>query len=132
MVRAALAAALLLTLGAAPPDHHAERAARDQARLAKSLAGLVPGEPRNCISRMQVTGTETLAGTLLYRSGSRRIFRNDLSPSCGRQRDDDILISRNASSQVCKGDLIEFRERTGGFFTGSCVLGAFVPYTRPK
>ena len=103
----------------------------DQDRLDKALAGLVPGKPVHCLSHYQATETRTFDNTILYVQGRTKLWRNDPSGGCQGLKNDDILVTRSSSGQYCRGDIVETRARTGGFTTGVCSLGEFVPYTKP-
>jgi hypothetical protein len=71
--------------------------------------------------------------TILFRSGSRRVYRNDLVGSCnGLGRGGYALVTRSfgGSGQLCRGDIAHTVDTASGMFGGSCVIGEFVPYTR--
>jgi hypothetical protein len=132
MIRHAVIALGLTAALAAPGSSQQNRhRPTDQERLDKTLAGLVPGKPVHCLSHYQATETQTYENTILYVQGRNKVWRNDPSGGCMGLRHDDILVTRTTSSQFCRGDIVETRSRTGGFTTGSCSLGDFVPYTRP-
>ncbi|MDT8758878.1 hypothetical protein MZO42_09240 [Sphingomonas psychrotolerans] len=106
--------------------------AREQARLAKALAGLTAGAPQRCLRRDEANEIRTFEGTILYVAGRGRMWRNDVVGNCPGLRRGDIVVSKTFGSQYCDGDLIQTRARTGGFLSGSCSLGKFTPYTREK
>ncbi|AJP70869.1 hypothetical protein [Sphingomonas hengshuiensis] len=101
------------------------------ARVERTLAGLTPGKPRNCIPRNRISELRTADGVILYVSGRNRVYRNDVLGQCAGLRRDDMVVSFSAiSGDYCRGDIIRTRARTGGMMTGSCALGTFVPYTK--
>lgn len=106
--------------------------AATQARLDQRLAGLVPGEPLNCLPQFQRTQTSGYGRTILYTVGRDLVYRNDTSGGCDGLSRDDIIISRPLTSQTCQGDILRLVDRTIGTPTGSCSLGKFVPYRRPR
>lgn len=134
MFRVALTAAVLIaTLGATASTAQTGRekaAARTQAKLDRSLAGLTPGTAERCIDPRRVTYTESYPNTILYVAGRGKLWRADTVGTCAGLSNDDIIVSRRISSHICEGDIIETRARTGGFYTGSCSLGKLVPYTK--
>ena len=60
------------------------RTARAETRLTQALAGLVPGEPQRCLPRFRRNDQEIIdRGTILYRDGRDRVYRNDPPGGCG-------------------------------------------------
>jgi hypothetical protein len=129
MIRVAVPVLLLLA-GCAATAGTEQSDARDRARLDKALAGLIPGEPVRCLRRDQYNEIRTFDGTILYVAGRKRLWRNDVVGSCPGLRRGDIVVSRSFGSQACDRDIIQTRAPTGGFMSGSCSLGKFMPYTR--
>ncbi|MBB5711888.1 hypothetical protein [Sphingomonas xinjiangensis] len=135
MIRLAVPAALLLTLGATSAGTQTRAPDRATARVEKTLAGLTPGAPQRCLRRDRVTELRTAPNVILYVAGRDRVWRNDVvGEGCARGlARGDIVVSRNlVSGEYCSGDLIHMRVRTGGTLTGTCSLGQFVPYTRNR
>ena len=121
-----LAAAALTVTAAAPMQTPDER-------LTKRLDGLTPGKPVSCLSMREVTQVKGYGNTLLYIQGRNRVWRTETNGGCeGISRRDDIMVTRTTSAQYCRGDMIQTRDRTGGFMTGACALGDFTPYTKAK
>jgi len=132
MIRHAVIALGLAAALAAPASSEQNRHRQtDQERLNKALAGLVPGKPVHCLPHYRTTETRTFENTILYVAGRNKLWRNDPSGGCMGLKHDDILVTRSTTSEYCSGDIVETHSRTGGFITGSCALGDFVPYTRP-
>lgn len=109
-----------------------DRAADNQARLDRELAGYVAGPPQDCLSgidRRISDGSRTIGGTLLYRVRSNEIIRNDMNGNCDFSRD-PILVTSTPSTQVCRGDIVQLIDRAARFPIGSCAYGDFVTYTK--
>lgn len=125
--------AAAVSAGAATPQNPASQSpaeARQEAALAKRLEGLTPGKAVTCLSPRAVTQVKIYNDTAVYVASRDRVWVNKTNGRCGRN-DDDIIVSRT-NGQYCRGDILETRDRAGGFFSGSCALGDFVPYTRAK
>lgn len=113
-----------------------ERAAATKAEtedaLAAELAGLVPGEPTDCLppsSRTQMS-TKGYGSTIVYRVSSDLKYRTDTSGCEGVGRD-DILVTSTPIGRTCRGDIAQTFDRTSRIPTGSCSFGSFTPYRRP-
>jgi len=123
-VRHLFLAPLLLLSVAATND-------RDAAAVDKALAGKVPGQPKSCLSRFEADRMSTHDGLLLFRVNRNLVYRNDAN-NCPNLREDDIIQTNlYGSSQLCRGDIFQIIDRTGGFTRGACALGDFVPYRAP-
>lgn len=98
-------------------------------RLAKMLEGREPGKPVSCLNNWDTRDMTVLDKTaLVYRSGST-IWVN--RPDNARQLDDDdILVTKTTGGQLCRLDIVQTVDRTGGFWTGTVNLGDFVPYKK--
>jgi hypothetical protein len=134
MTAAVLAATLGATGSTAQPgsQNAAQREQQaQQAKLAKALEGLTPGKPTHCIDPDLVNYTRNFDDTILYVRGRDRLWRTTTN-GCSGLKNDDIVVSRRTMSQICSGDIIETHSRSGGFLTGACSLGEFVPYTKGK
>jgi hypothetical protein len=95
------------------------------------LAGRTAGAPKDCLA---VQPTENLRvaddrSTLLYGFG-KTIWVNALGPSCGFGVN-DIPVLEVHNSGYCRGDIVRSVDRYSHIPGPSCVLGAFVPFTRP-
>ncbi|WP_088308043.1 hypothetical protein [Novosphingobium sp. B 225] len=100
-----------------------------QERLDKLIAGREAGKPVSCLNSWDTRDMTVLDKTaLVYRSGNT-IWVN--RPDNARQLDDDdILVTKTTGSQLCKLDIVQTVDRTGGFWTGFVNLGDFVPYKK--
>ena len=109
------------------------RSAEAEAELQKLLAGKVAGHPTSCLptytsQNMVVIDDNTLA----FRSGSRRVYVNHLRSGCERLGNGFYsLVTRSFGPGMCSGDIAQVAHLPSGVTVGSCVLGDFVPYTRP-
>lgn len=139
MIRYALPAlilpALALLAGCATTPQERERAAaseaRDDAKLAKQLAGFTPGTPVTCIDPRQ-TNVDVFGDTIVYRIGSNRQWVTRTNGGCFGLKRDDIIVTRSYGTRLCQGDIVRTVDRTSGFPSGACAFGEFVPYTRNR
>lgn len=135
MIRLAVPAVLLLTLGASGAATQTRAPDRATARVEKALAGLTPGAPQRCLRQDRVTELRTASDVIVYVAGRDRAWRNDVvGEGCARGlARGDIVVSQNlVRGEYCEGDLVRTRVRTGGTLSGFCSLGPFTPYTRNK
>lgn len=108
-------------------------AASPEKTLEQRLDGLTAGKPVSCISMRDVQQVKGYGKTLLYIQGRNKVWRTETNGGCeGIGRRDDLMVTRTVSAQYCRGDMIETRDRTGGFMTGVCSVGDFTPYTKAK
>ena len=131
--RIALSAAAigLLAAPAVQADETAEMT-KGEKKLAKMLEGRVAGEPESCITTFgsrSITQIEDTA--LVYKSGDTIWVNYTKSPKAIDDRD-YMLIRRFSSSQLCRSDQIELRDRSSHFFSGVIFLDDFVPYRLPE
>ncbi len=123
---AAVAAGLL----AAPAVQAKPRLTPEQ-RLEKLLAGRTAGEPVSCISTYNSRELEVLDKTALVFGHGSTIYVNRPA-NAEHIDDDDILVTKTSTSQLCKLDIVTTVDRSGHFQTGFLNLGDFVPYKRIK
>lgn len=122
--------ALTVSCSPAPPPP-AGMAPVAQEKLAKELAGLLPGKPEACLPHYRSQDMVTIDdNTLLFRDGRNRVYRNNLLGSC-HIGPGDALVTRSFGSSLCRGDIAQVADVRNNITVGSCVLGDFVPYTRP-
>lgn len=128
---------LLFIAGCAATPKETARAEADQARradkLAARLAGYTPGSPQDCLPIMRPDApSETLGSTILYVQSSKLLYRNDTTGGCESAERGDYYVTVSPSGRLCRGDIARtIQPNSGNIPTGSCALGAFVPYTRP-
>ncbi len=119
------AAAALLT----GPALEARSNLTPQERLDKLLVGRVAGKPEHCISHFDTREMQVLDKTAIVYGWGNTIWVN--VPRNAHDLDDDnILVTRTSSSQLCDLDIVTTVDRTAGMFNGSISLGEFVPYRR--
>ncbi|USI73155.1 hypothetical protein [Sphingomonas morindae] len=125
MPRTALSLPLLLATLATP------LAARP-ASLDATLAGRTAGAPRSCLPAfLGDRGSQSFPGALLYGGSSSTIYLNRL-PNCTALTPDRVVVIRSYGSGPCRGDIVEVRERFTPVPVGSCALGDFIPYSKPR
>lgn len=101
-------------------------------KLAKLLEGRVAGEPQDCIRLASARGSEVIDGTaIVYRIGST-LWVNRPEGGAESLDDDDILVTRLSTGQLCSIDTVELRDRSSRMYSGFVSLGKFVPYRRVK
>ncbi|MDZ3832180.1 MAG: hypothetical protein U0S50_10220 [Sphingopyxis sp.] len=124
-IATALAAAALASSPAA-----AKEKLEPEARLAKMLEGRVAGEPRSCIPMSTVNNSTIIDGTaIVYRSGGT-LWVNRPRGGAESLDDDDILVTKLTTNQLCSIDTVELRDRASGFYSGFVSLGDFIPYRK--
>lgn len=130
-MRNALKSSLIVLAGIAAiatPALARERLTGEQ-ELAKLIEGRVAGEGRSCISTHPTSNFRVIDGTaLVYRQGSTlwvNVPRNaeDLD-------DNDVLVTKQFGSQLCRQDMVDTYSNSGWFYTGTLFLGDFVPYRK--
>ncbi len=101
-----------------------------EAQLEKMLEGRVAGEPQNCINLSSARSTTIIDGTaIVYRVGST-LWVNRPTGGASSLDDDDILVLKTSTSQLCSIDTIELRDQTSRMYSGFVSLGKFVPYRK--
>lgn len=130
MLRNLMPAAAIVVLAAcatasAPP----QRAAEDQARLDKLLAGKTPGEPRRCLPMYRTRDMVVIDDyTIAFRDG-RTVYVNQPLGGCGRLGSGNYaLVTRTFGSELCRGDIAQVVDTGSRMFAGSCAMGDFIPY----
>jgi hypothetical protein len=104
-----------------------------EAKLAKRLEGRLPGKPVQCINLRPTEGSEIIDGTaILYNGPGGRIYVNRPRSGADSLRDDDILLTKTITAQLCNTDIVTLLEPLSRFPRGFVNLGDFVPYAKPK
>ena len=113
----------------------ADREAGEQAKLARRLAGLVPGKPQSCLDQFDTRDAQvsSYGNTILYTLGRGVAYRSDTTGGCSDLGNGghNILVTRIYSSQLCQGDIATTIDNTSHFQNGSCSFGPFVRYAKP-
>ena len=112
----------------------APRNDRRMTRVERTLEGLTAGTPRRCLPNADFNEMRTARDVIVFVAGRNRVWRNDMVGSgCGTGLSrGDTVITQPFNGQLCSGDIVRTRSPTGGMISGSCSLGEFVPYTRPR
>jgi hypothetical protein len=121
----------LAALAVLPGAAAAERLS-PEAELARAIEGRVAGEPTNCLSNLRFTSTRIIDGTaIVYESGSTLWVNR---PRGGARSLDewDVLVTRQFSNQLCRGDVVRLYDSASMMQTGAVFLGEFVPYRRAR
>jgi hypothetical protein len=106
--------------------------ARAEANLAKALDGRVAGKPVNCIQLHDIDSTEIYDNTaILYRMLGGRVYVNRPRSGLASLDDNDILVTKSWTPELCSVDTVRLLDRTSRFPSGFVFLGEFVPYSRP-
>ena len=122
----ALVAAAAMLAG---PALEAKPRLTPEQRLDKLLDGRVAGRPVHCISHFDTREMQVLDKTAIVYGWGNTIWVN-VPRNAQDLDDDDILVTRTSSSQLCDLDIVTTLDRTAGFYNGSISLGEFVPYRR--
>lgn len=129
ILKTVIAAAAII---AAPASALAGKRDTPEQELAKMLEGRVQGKPVNCIPLSNTRESTIIDGkAIVYRVGGK-LYVNDLKGNAGRLDDDDILVTRTFSSQLCRNDVVTLIDRGSQIQHGFVILGNFVPYAREK
>lgn len=131
MRRFALALALGATLAAAPSLQARDRLSGEE-RLAKLLEGRVAGAPVDCIYLPRVRDARIIDRTAIVYDAGSTIWVNRPASGARQLDDDDVMVTRPTSSQLCKVDVVHLRDRSNLSWNGFVGLGQFVPYTRTR
>lgn len=126
-----IAAALGLAACATSPEPM-ERSPEAQRELARYLTGRVAGPAQTCLPSFRTQDMVVIdERTILYRDGSNRVWRNEMVGPCnGLGRPGTAIVTRSfGGSGLCRGEIAQVVDTTGGFTVGSCSFGDFVPYT---
>lgn len=121
-----LAAGAVLLAGS--PSFAAEKLT-GEAKLDKMLDGRVAGDPVRCIPLLSSRDTTIIDKTAIVYDAGRTLYVN--RPSNPASLDsDDIMVTKLHTSQLCRLDTVEMRDRSGYWFTGFVGLNDFVPYRK--
>ncbi len=123
-IAVATAAALL-----SAPAVYAKQKMTGEEKLAKILEGREAGEPVDCISMHRTRNARIIDKTAIVYDAGRVIYVN--RPTNPRQLDDDdIMVTKLHTSQLCSVDVVRLRDRSSFFPSGFVGLEKFVPYRK--
>jgi hypothetical protein len=117
----------------APPQQTAAVDDRAQARLAQLVAGKVPGPPQSCLPVFRSPDMTVIDDrTIVFRESGARTWVMRPQNACNLlSAGPYALVTRRSGGQMCRGDIGQVVDPQSGASVGSCIVGDFVPYTRP-
>ena len=127
-----LLAAAVALVGASPPQGF-QRTPEAQAKLDKLIEGRVAGEPRRCVKSHTTDNPIGIDDrTMMFRDGPR-LWRTELLSAfrCSELGLNRMLVTVNKNIQLCRGDTTYIVDSKDGSPVATCVVGDFVPYTKP-
>ena len=114
---------------AAAPAATAREKLEPEAELAKLLEGRVAGEPQNCIPLSTARSSQIIDKTaIVYRIGNTLWVNRP--KNADSLDDDDVLVTKTTTSQLCSIDTVELHDRSSHMYNGFVSLGEFTPYRR--
>jgi len=123
----ALAAVALAAPAAAPAEKQS-----GEAELARITAGLVAGDPVNCLDTTRFTNTRVVDRTaIVYEGPGRTLWVNVPRGGARSLNQWDVLLTRQFGSSLCRGEVVRLLDPSSMMQTGTVFLGDFVPYRRP-
>jgi hypothetical protein len=108
--------------------------AQGEAKLQTLLAGKVAGPALDCLPTFRSSDMIRVDDdTVLFRDGPGRLYRSELNGACnGLGSPNYTLVTKSPGGRLCRGDMARMVDSSNGMTVGSCVMGDFVPYTRPR
>ncbi|HEX8194133.1 MAG TPA: hypothetical protein VF552_14660 [Allosphingosinicella sp.] len=127
-----LALALLASIAAPVAAASAAERRSPEARLARAVEGRVEGEPTRCLNNLRFTSSRIIDGTAIVYEAGNTLWVN--RPRGGAESLDqwDVLVTRQFSPQLCRGDVVRLYDSSSMIQTGAVFLGDFVPYRRAR
>lgn len=118
----------LAVAGVAAPAASIDRSTADEV-FAKATAGLVPGQPVDCINeRLPSAQLEAAGPRLIYKVNKNLVYVNETAGGCENVARGDALVTKSFTSRLCRGDIARTVDLPANITTGSCALGSFIPY----
>lgn len=100
------------------------------AQLADLLKGRVAEAPVSCITPMMNSSQQIVSGrAIVWRVGSK-LYVNVPRGRADTLRDDDVLITQQWGSQLCRNDQVRLLNPMSRIPGGILLLGDFVPYVK--
>lgn len=100
-----------------------------EAKLAQVLEGREPGKPVNCLPLGTTQNSRIIDKTAIVYGFGNTLYVNRPTNATALGGD-DILLTRQTSSQLCRLDSVQLIDRTSQFYSGFVSLQDFVPYKR--
>jgi hypothetical protein len=123
---------LILALALAAPAMARSNAEDGERELAKALAGATPGKPQSCLSSFQRQEGRNIPGIGMLYGWGRNFYLNRFQNGCPSLDSSTAIVTRTPTGDLCRGDIARIIDTSTRFERGSCILGDFVPYTKPK
>jgi len=102
-----------------------------EAQLDRALEGRVAGEPVGCINTRRFTSARIIDRTaIVYEAPGGTLWVNRPSGGARSLDDWDVLVTRQFSGSLCRGDIVRLFDPSTLTQTGTIFLGDFVPYRR--
>ena len=100
--------------------------------LEEVLRGRTPGEPQECVQSRDLGGNRGFGDRAILFSGPNGsvVYLNQPDAACPPLHAGRALRVRTITTRLCRGDIVEVRERGTGTTVGACALGPFTPYRR--
>ena len=128
-----LATAIVGLCACATASEPAQRSAQAQREYDHLLAGKVAGTAQKCLPTY-LSNDMTIVddNTILFRNG-RTVYVNHPLGGCNNlsQGGRALVTKTSGGIGTCRGDIGQVMDLRSGTTVGSCVMGDFVPYTRP-
>ena len=129
-----LGATALVGCSATPPREAALAQANAQARLNQLVAGKVPGRPQSCLPHYRANDMIVIDDyTIAFRDGTSRVWINKPQGPCNLLSAGPyaLVTHQTGGLGLCRGDIGSVVDTINHTSVGSCVIGDFIPYTRP-
>lgn len=132
-VMSLLIATSVVACAAPPPAQTAALSAKQQARLSQQLSGKVAGRPQSCLPSWRTHDMVVIDDqTLIFRESPGRVWLQKPQNPCNLlSAGPYALVTRTSTSALCQGDIGQVLDTLSKTNVGSCVMGPFIPYTRP-
>lgn len=125
----------LATLAAAAcaPAAPVEMTEAAQSQLADELRGRSAGPSVSCVNQRNLRGNRSVGeGVIIFESSSNLLYVNRPPAGCPELDSGRALLTRTSGTQLCRGDIATVFDPASGIHYGSCGLGEFTPYRRPR
>jgi hypothetical protein len=92
------------------------------------------GPPQSCVRQRDLGGNRSVGEDLIIfgSNTSSLVYVNRPPAGCPELRNGRALRVQTTTSQLCSGDIVEVFDPLSGVGYGSCALGDFTPYRRPR
>jgi hypothetical protein len=111
------------------------RSAHAENHFRQLIAGKVAGQPVTCLASYRARDMVVIDdSTIAFRESRSRVWVSNLRSSCSNLGSGHYaLVTRTfGGTGLCSGDIAEVADLSNGFTVGSCVVGEFTPYTKPR